>query len=105
MAEAITAETFDKVLAGSAKPVLVDFWASWCGPCRMVGPFVEQIADEYAGKAVVAKVNVDDSPELAAKFSVTSIPTLITFKDGVLVDQQMGARPKAMIAAMIEDAK
>lgn len=96
-----TNENFNEVINGEL-PVLVDFWASWCGPCRMIAPFVEQLADEYEGKVAFMKVNVDEQPELCEKYRVSSIPNLILFKDGDVVEQSAGARPKALIAAMID---
>ena len=85
---------FDSVLNGG-KPVFVDFWAPWCGPCRIVGPIVEDLAPSYDGKAVIAKLNVDDNPMVAQRYGVTSIPTMMMFKDGKLVDRMVGAAPKA----------
>ena len=101
MAQVFTAETFEQAIAGD-KPVLVDFFATWCGPCRMIAPIVEELASEMEGKAVVGKVNVDEEPGLAQRFGVMSIPTLIVIKDGKVVEQAVGARGKADIAAMIE---
>ena len=89
---------FEREVLQSERPVLVDFWAPWCGPCRAVGPSIEELADEFAGRAKVAKVNVDDAPALAARFGVVSIPTIAYFKDGKLVDTLMGAVPKALMA-------
>ncbi len=96
-----TNENFNEVINGEL-PVLVDFWASWCGPCRMIAPFIEQLADEYEGKVAFMKVNVDEQPELCEKYRVSSIPNLVLFKDGDVVEQSAGARPKALIAAMID---
>lgn len=98
-----TKDNFDAIL-NTEKPVLVDFWATWCGPCRMVGPFIDQLAEEYDGKAVIVKVNVDDEPELAQRYRVATIPNLIVLKNGDIVEQSAGARPKALIAKMIEAA-
>ncbi|MDH5599536.1 MAG: thioredoxin, partial [Cyclobacteriaceae bacterium] len=86
----ITDANFEEVL-NSDKPVLVDFWAEWCGPCRMIGPIVEELAGEYDGKAVIGKVNVDENPNVSAKFGIRSIPTLLVFKGGEIVDKQIGA--------------
>ena len=96
----ITKETFHKEVVMSEKPVLADFWAPWCGPCRMVLPLVEEIAEERDDIKVV-KINVDEEPELASQFQVMSIPTLIVFKEGNEVTRAMGARPKAQINAML----
>jgi thioredoxin 1 len=85
---------FDDIVIKSGKPVLVDFWAEWCGPCRMVGPIVEEISHEYEGKAIVAKCDVDNSPGVAAKFGIRNIPTILFFKDGKIADKQVGAVPK-----------
>ena len=85
-------QSFDKAIAGD-KLVMVDFWASWCGPCRMLGPVVEKLADEYEGKAVIGKVNVDEQQELAVRYGVMSIPTVIFFKDGKEIDRKVGVMP------------
>ena len=96
----LTKENFDAEVLHSTKPVLVDFWASWCGPCRMLSPIVDEIADERAD-IKVGKVNVDEQPELAAQFGVMSIPTLLVFKDGQLANQAVGARPKAAVLELL----
>ena len=101
MAVTITGENFEELVLGSEKPVLLDFWASWCGPCRMVAPIVDEIADERAD-VKVGKVNVDEQPELASKFGVMSIPTLVVMKDGKITNQTVGARPKNQIEAMFD---
>ena len=97
----VTKENFQKEVLESGKPVLLDFWASWCGPCRMVSPLVDEIADERPDIAV-GKVNVDEQPELAGKFGVASIPTLVVLRGGRIVKQSVGAMPKARILALLD---
>ena len=104
MAQTITDANFEEVVLKSDKPVMVDFWAAWCGPCRMVAPSVEALATEYAGKAKVYKVDVDSEGELAMRFGVLSIPSLVLIKGGQEVDRITGAAPKDQIAAMIDRA-
>ncbi len=99
----ITQNNFKSEVLDSATPVLVDFWASWCGPCRMLSPVVDQIAQEKAGAVKVAKINVDDEPQLAAQFGVMSIPTLVLFRDGRPVSKSVGVRPKQAILGMLEE--
>lgn len=94
MALEITDATFEEVVLNSDKPVLVDFWATWCGPCRMVGPVIDQVSDEYEGKAVVGKVDVDANQEFAAKYGVRNIPTVLLFHKGEIVDRKVGVSPK-----------
>lgn len=98
----ITKHNFDEEVLNSKEPVLLDFWASWCGPCRMVGPTVDEIAKEVEGTAKVGKVNVDEETELAAKFRVMSIPTLMVMKDGKVSATAVGVRPKKDILRMLE---
>ncbi|MFN3839398.1 MAG: thioredoxin [Cyclobacteriaceae bacterium] len=93
----LTDSNFDQIVK-TDKPVLVDFWAEWCGPCKMIGPIVEELAGDYDGKAVVAKLNVDENPQTAAKFGIRSIPTLLVFKNGQIVDKQIGAVPKSVLS-------
>lgn len=97
----ITDANFEEVIK-SDKPVLVDFWAEWCGPCKMIGPIVEEMAGDYDGKAIVGKVNVDTNPEVSAKFGIRSIPTLLVFKNGEIVDKHVGAAPKNILSQKLE---
>jgi thioredoxin 1 len=100
MAEGITTltdATFDEEIGASAEPVVVDFWAEWCGPCKMIAPVLEEIASEQAGKVRVAKINIDDHPGAARRFDVMSIPTLIVFKDGQPAKRLVGAKPKGAL--------
>jgi len=98
---AVTDQTFETEVLKSAEPVLVDFWAPWCGPCRAVAPTVESIATEYAGKVKVVKVNTDESGEVAMKLGITSIPTLMVFKGGQMVERVVGNRPKADLISLV----
>lgn len=97
-----TDDNFSDEVENNGQPVLVDFWAEWCGPCRMVGPVVDEIAGEYEGKAKVGKVNVDDNPEISVKYGIRSIPALLIFKNGEVVDQIIGAVPKAQIKKQLD---
>ncbi|MEK9782773.1 MAG: thioredoxin [Flavobacteriales bacterium] len=102
MALEITDATFDEVVLQSDKPVMVDFWAAWCGPCRMVGPIIDELSNEYDGKAVVGKVDVDANQEFAAKYGVRNIPTVLVFKNGELVGRQVGVSPKQTYAEALD---
>ena len=102
MAQEITTATFDDIIANSDKAVLVDFWATWCGPCRALGPIVEQVGEEMADRVAVYKCNVDDEADLAQRFRIMSIPTLILFKGGEPVHTMVGSMPKADLIAEVE---
>ncbi len=102
MAIELTDANFEKIVLKSDQPVLVDFWAEWCGPCRMVAPIVSELAKEYEGKAVVGKIDVDGNPKVAADFGIRNIPTILFFKNGEVVDKQVGAVPKSVLASKIE---
>lgn len=97
----LNGSNFNEVVLNSEKPVLIDFWASWCGPCRMQSPVIEELSDELEGSAVIAKLNVDDNPELAAQFSVMSIPTLVIVKDAKVVGRRTGVTPKDTLLSMV----
>lgn len=102
MAEVFTSANFQEKVLNSDKPVLVDFWAEWCGPCRMIGPIVEEMAGEYDGKAVIGKLNVDENGDIAMNYGVRSIPTLLVFKGGEVVDKIVGAVPKSNLTSKLE---
>ena len=102
MALEITDATFEETVLKSTIPVVVDFWAAWCGPCRMVGPIIDEISTEYEGKAIVGKVDVDANQEFAAKYGVRNIPTVLVFKDGEVVGRQVGVAPKTSYSEAID---
>lgn len=102
MALELTDSNFDQLVLKSDKPVLVDFWAVWCGPCRMVAPIVEELSKEYDGKAVVGKLDVDNNPNVSMQFGIRNIPTLLIFKNGQIVDKQVGAAPKSVLLQKLE---
>jgi thioredoxin 1 len=105
MSEAVTSvtvDTFDQVVLQAPNLVMVDFWATWCGPCKIVAPVVEELAHEYAGKVNFAKVNTDENPDLASRYNIRGIPTLIFYKDGKVLDQVVGAVPKAQLKSKID---
>ena len=95
---------FESIVVNSDIPVLLDFWAPWCGPCRMVAPILDELSEEFAGRAKIAKVNVDENQQIPAQFGIRSIPTLILFKNGQVVATQVGALPKSQLAAFVEQA-
>ncbi len=101
MAVVIDESNFEQMVLNSDKPVLIDFWAEWCGPCRMIAPYVEQIATEYADKAVVGKVDIEQNNDIATKYGIRNIPTLLYFKGGEVVDKQVGMTTKAALAAKL----
>ena len=102
MALELTDANFESLVVKSDKPVIVDFWAVWCGPCRMVGPIVEEIGNDYAETAVVGKLDVDHNPEVARKYGIRNIPTILFFKNGEVVDKQVGAVPKQVLVSKLE---
>lgn len=97
----ITDANFEEIIK-SEQPILVDFWAEWCGPCKMIGPVVEELAGDYEGKAIIGKVDVDSNPGVAQAFGIRSIPTLLFFKDGQIVDKQIGAVPKSVLSQKLD---
>ena len=103
MSKHVTTDSFQSDVLSSAKPVLVDFWAEWCGPCRMVSPILDEISNEHGDKLTIVKVNVDEEPQLAQQYGITSIPALHVFKDGHVVKQIIGAKPKVSLLADLAD--
>ena len=99
----ITNDNFESVM-NSGKPVVLDFWATWCGPCRIMGPVIEELAKEYEGKVVVGKVDVDNEPDLAQRFNVMSIPTMLLFKDGKIMATHIGVTPKSTLTALLDSS-
>lgn len=104
MAFEITTDNFQSEVLDSKKVALVDFWAEWCGPCRMIGPLVEELSSEYEGKALISKCNVDDHGDVASQFGIRSIPTILFFKNGELVDRVVGAVPKSVLKQKLDAA-
>ena len=104
MVKVLTVENFEKEVLQAAEPVLVDFWAPWCGPCRMVSPLIDELAEDYAGKAMVGKVNIDEQEALALQYGVMVIPTVMIFKNGEVIDQVSGAYPKAHFEELLQKA-
>jgi thioredoxin 1 len=102
MALEATDSNFEELVLKADKPVIVDFWAEWCGPCRMVGPIVEEVGVDYKGKAIVAKVDVDSNPGITAKYGIRNIPTILFFKNGNIADKQVGAVPKSTLVNKLE---
>ena len=102
MALEITDANFEELVLKSDKPVVVDFWAEWCGPCRMIGPSIEEMHTEYEGKAVIGKVNVEQNPGVSAQFGVRNIPTILFIKDGEIADKLVGAVPKAQLTEKLD---
>ncbi len=102
MAIEITDANFDELVAKSEKPVMLDFWAVWCGPCRMIAPIVEEMSGEYEGKAVIGKVDVDSNPDIAMKYGIRNIPTVLFVKNGEVADKQVGAAPKQIFTKKLD---
>lgn len=102
MAIEITDANFEELVVNSDKPVMIDFWAVWCGPCRMIAPIVEEMSAEYEGKAVIGKVDVDSNPNVAMKYGIRNIPTVLFVKNGEVVDKQVGAGPKQVFTAKLD---
>jgi thioredoxin 1 len=100
----LTSQNFDSEVIQSGQPVLVDFWAEWCGPCKMLGPVLDELAGEYQGKARIAKVNIDDHQDLAVRYGINSIPTLLLFKGGQVVNQSVGLKPKTALKQALDSS-
>ena len=101
MALAITDSSFDQLLA-EGKPMVVDFWATWCGPCKKIGPYIEELAEQYADRAIIGKVDVDENDQLAIRYGIRNIPTILFIRNGEVVDKQVGAAPKAALEAKLQ---
>ena len=101
---AVTDQSFETEVVNSDLPVVVDFWAEWCGPCKQIGPALEELSDEYAGKVRIAKVNVDENPDVAARMGIRGIPALFMFKDGEVVSNKTGAAPKGVLESWIKES-
>jgi thioredoxin 1 len=99
----VTTATFEAEVVKSAIPVVADFWAEWCGPCRMIGPILKELARDYKDRLKIAKINVDEEPDLASRYSIQSIPTLLFFKGGEMVRQQIGAVPRAVLEKIVKE--
>ena len=102
MALEITSNNFEELVLKNDKPVLIDFWAEWCGPCRMVGPVIDELSNDYEGKAIVGKVNVDNEQEISSRFGIRNIPTILFFKNGEVVDKNVGLSPKKDLAQKLD---
>ena len=102
MALEITSNNFEELVLKNDKPVLIDFWAEWCGPCRMVGPLIDELSNDYKGKAIVGKVNVDNEQEISSRFGIRNIPTILFFKNGEVVDKNVGLSPKKDLAQKLD---
>lgn len=101
MALAITDSNFDQLLA-EGKPMVVDFWATWCGPCKKIGPYIDELAEQYADRVIIGKVDVDENDQLAIRFGIRNIPTILFFRNGEIIDKQIGAAPKAALEAKLQ---
>lgn len=104
MVKELTDQSFKELLASSSKPILVDFWAPWCGPCKQLTPIIEALSEEVKNEAIIAKINIDDNPDIAARYNVRGIPTLIIFKNGEAFDTKVGALPKASLKEWLDSA-